>query len=110
MSEHSSSSLVFDAWDIPDGNQPAVLERIRTLAEHVSGLSGFVEARLYESVDHRKVLALARFASVADRQRALDAPEVAGALRELRALANQRMSTFELIQEFHPPQTSQTRA
>jgi heme-degrading monooxygenase HmoA len=110
VSEHSSSSLVFDAWDIPDGNQMAVLERIRSLAENASGLPGFVETRLYESVDHRKVLAVARFASVADRQRALEDPEVATALRELRALASQRMSTYELIQEFHPPKTSQARA
>jgi heme-degrading monooxygenase HmoA len=110
VSEHSSSSLVFDAWDIPDGNQQAVLDRLRKLAENASGLPGFVETQLYESVDHRKVLAIARFASVADRQRALDDPEVATALRELRALASQRMSTFELIQEYHPPKAGQPRA
>jgi heme-degrading monooxygenase HmoA len=102
VSERPSSSLVFDVWDIPDGNQQAVLERVRSLAEHALGLPGFIETRLYESVDHRKILAVARFASVADRQRALEHPDVAGALRDLRALAREQMNTYELVEEFHP--------
>lgn len=103
MAEHSNSSLIFDVWDVPDGSQPAVLERLRALSEYVCGLPGFVEARLYESLNHRRVLSTALFASVADRQRAGDDPEVGAALRDLRALAHPQLSTYELVQEFHPP-------
>lgn len=103
MSEHSNSSLIFDVWDVPDGNQQAVVERLRTLFEHVRARPGFVEAALYESLNHRRVLAMARFASVAERQHAMDDGEVGTALRDLRNLAHPQMSTYEVVQVFSPP-------
>ncbi len=88
MAEHSNSSLIFDVWDVPDGSQGTVVERLRALSEYASGLPGFVEGRLYESLNHRRVVSMALFASVADRQRAGDDPEVGAALRDLRTLAH----------------------
>jgi heme-degrading monooxygenase HmoA len=95
--------LVFDVWDVPDGNQQAVVERLRALFEQVRGRPGFVEAALYESLNHRRVLAMARFASVAERQAAMDEGEVGAALRDLRNLAHPQMSTYEVVQVFRPP-------
>jgi heme-degrading monooxygenase HmoA len=103
VSEPSHSSLVFDVWDVPDGNQRAVRERSRAVCLFVSGLPGFLEANLYESVNGRRVLVMARFESVAERQRAFEDSEVAAALRDLRALAQPQMNTYELVEAFHPP-------
>lgn len=103
MSEVSNTSLIVDLWDVPDGNQQFVLERLRVLAEGAARLPGFVECGLYQSINHRKVLIFARFASVADRQHALDDPEVTKTVREVRALANQDMSPYELVEEFRAP-------
>lgn len=95
--------MILDVWDVPDGNQQAVVERLRALFEHVRGRPGFVEAVLFESLDHRRVLAMARFASVAERQHAGDDIEVGAALRDLRKLAHPQMSTYEVVQVFRAP-------
>jgi hypothetical protein len=95
--------LIFDVWDVPDGNQQAVVGRLRALFEHVRDNPGFVEAALYESLNHRRVLAMARFATVAERQHAMDDGEVGAALRDLRNLAQPQMSTYEVVEVFHPP-------
>lgn len=102
-SEPDHTSLLFDVWDVPDGNQQAVLEQLRRISERAVHLPGFLEGALFATVAQRRFIGMARFASAAERRRAWDDPEMAAGLRTLRTLAQHNLDTYELVERFGSP-------
>jgi len=92
-------STIIDTMTVPDGRQEEAIAAIGVLFDLLRGLSGFVDARLFQSVDGTVLLSYARMRSPSDRQAAEIRPEVKAALRALRAIGHLSVHTFRQVLE-----------
>jgi len=99
MSGPLEESTIIDTMTVPDGRQQEAIAAIGVLFTHLQALAGFIDARLFQSVDGTVLLSYARMRSRSDRQAAEMHPEVKSALRALRAIGHVSVHTYRPVLE-----------
>ena len=92
-------TTIIDTMTVPDGRQEEAIAAIRVLYAHLQDLAGFLDARLFQSVNGTVLLSYARMRSRSDRQAAEMHPEVKAALRALRAIGHLSAHTYRPVLE-----------
>jgi heme-degrading monooxygenase HmoA len=90
-------STIIDTMTVPDGRQEEAIAAVGVLFALLRDITGFLDARLFQSVDGTVLLSYARMRSQSDRQAAEIHPEVKAALRALRAIGHLRAHTYRQV-------------
>jgi hypothetical protein len=97
MSGALEETTIIDTVTVPDGRQEEAIAAIEVLFTNLQAIGGFVDARLFQSVDGTVLLSYARMRSRSDRQAAEMHPEVKAALRALRAIGHVNVHTYRQV-------------
>jgi heme-degrading monooxygenase HmoA len=101
MSE-SAAPVIINMWQVEDGQQERLLDRLAELFERLRETTGAievhpVEVHLYESIDGTRVASLVKMPSETARQDAMEHPEVRRIMRELDSIAHSHMHAYRLV-------------